>query len=335
MKIDATVSHDPSETKAGAARIEAQGYDGVWLGETKHDSFMQMVLAAQATEKVTIGTSIAIAFARTPMTLAYSAYDMQLYSKGRFVLGLGSQVKAHIEKRFGMPWSQPAARMREMVVATKAIFDAWQNGTKLDFRGDFYSHTLMTPFFSPDPLPWGPPPIYLAGVGELMTEVAAEVCEGFFLHPFTTERYMREVTVPALERGRAKSGKSLDGFEICATTFAVCATNEADMAKAMAGTKNQIAFYASTPAYRPVLEAHGWGELQTELNVMTKQGRWSEIGDLITDEMVATFGVVGTPEEVGRGFKARLGDVAGRTGFYAPYSHDPDIWLSVMDAIRS
>ncbi len=190
MKIDGSISGQISDTKKLATELEAAGYDGVWTGEAKHDPFLQLLQAAEATERVTLGTAIAIAFARTPMTLAYAAYDLALYSEGRFVLGLGSQVKAHIERRFSMPWSHPAPRMRELVLALRAIWASWQGGEKLNFQGDFYTHTLMTPFFSPAAHAYGPPPVYLAGVGERMTEVAGEVCDGFFFHPFTTDRYV-------------------------------------------------------------------------------------------------------------------------------------------------
>jgi probable F420-dependent oxidoreductase len=334
MKVDATLSKDILTTKAQAAALEAAGYDGLSNGETSHDPFLQLLQAADATERVTLTTSIAIAFARTPMTLANIGFDLNLYSQGRFVLGLGSQIKPHIERRFSMPWSHPAPRMREMVLAIRAIWDAWQNGSKLDFKGDFYTHTLMTPFFSPEPSPYGLPPIMLAGVGEMMTEVAGEVCDGFFIHAFSTEKYLREATLPALERGRAKSGKTLDDFVIAGPCFITVGRTEEEMAVAVEGTKNQIAFYASTPAYRPVLEAHGWGELQPELTAMTKEGRWSEIGSLITDEMMHAFSVVGTPDEVGKGIVRRFGGVAQRTGLYTTYNVDPSVLTEVLDSLR-
>jgi probable F420-dependent oxidoreductase len=334
MKVDATLSKDILTTKQQAAALEAAGYDGLSNGETSHDPFMQLLQAADATERVTLTTSIAIAFARTPMTLANIGFDLNLYSQGRFVLGLGSQIKPHIERRFSMPWSHPAPRMREMVLAIRAIWDAWQNGSKLDFKGDFYTHTLMTPFFSPEPSPYGLPPIMLAGVGEMMTEVAGEVCDGFFIHAFSTEKYLREATLPALERGRAKAGKTLDDFVIAGPCFITVGRTEEEMAVAVEGTKNQIAFYASTPAYRPVLEAHGWGDLQPELTAMTKEGRWSEIGSRISDEMLQAFSVVGTPDEVGKGIVRRFGGVAQRTGLYATYKVDSSILTEVLASLR-
>ncbi|WP_322758997.1 LLM class F420-dependent oxidoreductase [Frankia sp. Cr2] len=335
MKIDTTLAKDIDDVHRNAREAEAAGYDGLWVGETRHDPFLLSLRAGDATADLTVGTSIAIAFARTPMTLANVGFDLARYSRGRFVLGLGSQVKPHIERRFSMPWSRPAARMREFVLAMRAIWDTWQNGTPLSFEGEFYTHTLMTPFFSPEAHEWGPPPVYLAAVGELMTEAAAEVADGMFFHAFSTPRYLREVTLPALERGRAKIGRTLSDFVLAGPAFATVGRNEAELATAIAGTKKQIAFYASTPAYRGVLELHGWGDLQTELTRMSKQNRWSEMGDLIDDEILRTFSVVGSPAEVGKGLRERYGDVATRITFYATYESDPAIWPEVLDAVRS
>ena len=296
------------------------------------------MLAAEHTQKIELGTSIAVAFARSPMTLANTAWDLQAYSQGRFILGLGSQIQPHITKRFSMPWSKPAARMREMVLAIRAIWDCWLNGTKLDFRGEFYTHTLMTPFFTPaasDISAFGTPKIFLAGVGELMTEVAGEVCDGFICHGFTTEKYLREVTIPALERGRAKAGKTMDGFEIVGPSFVVTGNDESELAKAAAGTRQQIAFYGSTPAYRPVLDLHGWGDLQDRLNTLSKQGKWVEMGDLINDEILNTFAVVGEPESIAPELHHRYGDVIERISFYAPYKSDPERWHKVIAAVSN
>ena len=254
------------------------------------------------------------------------------------MLGLGSQIQPHITKRFSMPWSKPAARMREFVLAMRAIWDCWLNGTKLDFRGEFYTHTLMTPFFTPpasDLSGFGTPKIFLAGVGELMTEVAGEVCDGFICHGFTTEKYLREVTIPALARGRAKAGKTMEGFEIVGPSFVVTGNNEKEMAAAAAGTRQQIAFYGSTPAYRPVLDIHGWGDLQERLNTLSKQGKWVEMGELINDEILNTFAVVGEPESVAPELNTRYGDVIQRISFYAPYRTDPERWRKVLADLRS
>jgi len=316
-----------------AAELEEAGYDGVWTAETSHDPFLPLLLAAEHTTTVELGTSIAVAFARNPMTLANTSYDLQAYS-GRFILGLGSQIKPHITKRFSMEWSKPAARMREMIMAIRAIWDSWNEETRLDFRGDFYQHTLMTPFFNPGPNPNGNPKIFLAGVGPLMTEVAGEVADGFICHGFTTERFLREVTIPALERGRAKAGKTMEGFEIVGPSFVVTGNNEDEIAKAATATKQQIAFYGSTPSYRPVLDLHGWGDMQGDLNRMSKQGQWVEMSELIDDEILSTFAVVGEPEAIGPELHQRYGDVIQRISFYAPYQADPDRWRSVMADLK-
>jgi probable F420-dependent oxidoreductase len=334
MKVDGGITTDLKTVAGEAKEREAHGYSGLWTAETSHDPFLPLVLAAEHTEKVELGTSIAVAFARNPMAVANLGNDLQAYSGGRFVLGLGSQIKPHITKRFSMPWSHPAPRMREFVLALRAIWDCWNNGTKLDFRGEFYTHTLMTPFFNPGPNPHGTPKVFLAGVGEHMTEVAGEVADGFLCHGFTTESYLREVSIPALERGRQKAGKTMEGFEIVGPSFVVTGGNDDQMEKAMAGTRQQIAFYGSTPAYRPVLEYHGWGALQDELNALSKQGKWVEMGDLIDDDMLNTFAVVGSPEQIAPELHKRYGDVVQRISFYAPYRSDPERWSAVMAALQ-
>jgi probable F420-dependent oxidoreductase len=332
--IDANLGGEFETVKASAAASEAAGYAGLWTGETQHDPFLQLLQAAEATERVTLGTSIAIAFGRTPMTLANTAFDLARYSHGRFVLGLGSQVKPHIERRFSMPWSHPAARMREFVAALRAIWASWQDGEKLDFRGDFYTHTLMTPFFSPPAHEWGPPPVYLAGVGKLMTEAAGEVCDGFFFHAFTTPAYLREVTLPALASGRARSGQSLDGFAIAGPAFTCVGRTEEELRDAIRGAKEQIAFYASTPAYRGVLEHHGWGDLQPELTRMSKEGKWKEMGDLVGDDVVRTFAAVGDVPTVAQELRERW-TAATRLSFYMPYRADAALREELLTALRN
>jgi len=317
-----------------AKELEDVGYDGALTAETNHDPFLPLVLAAEHTEHLELGTGIAVAFARNPMTLANIGHDLQILSGGRFRLGLGSQIKAHIEKRFSMPWSHPAARMRELVLAIRAIWACWNRGEKLEFRGEFYHHTLMTPFFDPGPCPGGDPKILLAAVGELMTEVAGEVADGMILHGFTTERYVREVTLPALERGFKKAGKTRADFEISGPLFVVTGTTDEERERAREGTKQQIAFYGSTPAYRGVLELHGWGEVQDELNRLSKQGKWVEMGDLITDDMLETFAVVADPEDVPKALLARYGDLVDRLSFYAPYQSDPERWKQVLAGFK-
>ena len=338
MKVDGGIGTDLHKAGAQAKEAEAAGYSGVWTAETSHDPFFPLVLAAEHTETIELGTSIAVAFARNPMTLANIGWDLQAYSKGRFILGLGSQIKPHITKRFSMEWSHPAPRMREMILAIRAIWDTWENGTPLAFRGEYYSHTLMTPFFTPDPADlagFGVPKVFLAGVGELMTEVAGEVCDGFICHGFTTEKYLREVTVPALARGRAKAGKTMEGFEIIGPSFVVTGADEAQMQAAVTGTRQQIAFYGSTPAYRGVLDIHGWGGLQEQLNSLSKQGKWEEMGGLIDDEVLNTFAVVGEPEAVAPELHRRYGDVIQRLSFYTPYKSDPERWAKVLTDLKS
>jgi probable F420-dependent oxidoreductase len=335
MKVDGGLGFDLSAAAEAARDAEAVGYDAVWTAETSHDPFFPLLLAAEHTERVELGTGIAIAFPRSPMHLANVGYDLQQYSKGRFILGLGSQIKAHIEKRFSATWSHPAARMRDLILAMRALWDAWNTGSKLEYRGDFYSHTLMTPFFNPGPNPYGDPKVFLAAVGERMTEVAGEVADGLLAHAFTTEQYLREVTLPALERGLAKVGKTRADVEISCPVFIVTGTTEEDRVKADRGTREQLAFYGSTPAYRTVLEHHGWGDLQTDLNAMSKQGKWQEMGTLITDDMVETFAVVGEPEEIPKLVLARYGDVLDRVNFYAPYKSDPQRWSKILAGFKS
>ena len=325
-----------AELAARAKELEAAGYDGVMTAETAHDPFLPLAIAAEHTSRVDLMTGIAVAFGRSPMTLANTSWDLNLYSHGRMVMGLGSQIKPHITKRFSMPWSHPASRMRELVLAMRSIWANWQDGTKLDFQGEFYTHTLMTPFFNPGPNEWGAPKVLLAAVGELMTEVAGEVCDGIIIHGFTTERYVREVTMPAIERGLSKGGQARNDFQVSGPLFVVTGNNEKEMAAAEAATKQQIAFYGSTPAYRGVLELHGWGDLQPELNALSKQGKWVEMGNLIDAEMLSTFAVVAeTPKQVGDELIRRFGDVIDRCSFYAPYRSNPEAWAEVLTQLHN
>ena len=335
MKIDGGASGSWIETTEGARRAEAAGYDGVWIPETNHDPFLLCQMAIQGTSEVMVGTSIAVAFARNPMTTAMVANDLHALSGGRFVLGLGSQIKPHIEKRFSMPWSNPAPRMREFILAMRHIWSCWNDGTKLEFRGDFYTHTLMNPFFNPGPNPHGVPKVFLAGVGELMTEAAGETCDGFLAHGFTTDRYLREITLPALERGLDKAGRSRGDIAISLPLFIATGRDDAEMAVAKTGVKAQIAFYGSTPAYRGVLELHGWGDLQTELNTLSKQGKWVEMGQLLDDEVLEAFSVVAEPAHVGSAIQARCGNDVDRISFYAPYQAAAGVWDEVLADLKS
>jgi probable F420-dependent oxidoreductase len=335
MLVDGGIGNDLDKAPAAARAAEAAGYDAIWGAETSHDPFLPLTLAAEHTEHIQIGTSIAVAFARSPMTTANSGWDLNAYSKGRFLLGLGSQIRPHIQKRFSMPWSHPAPRMNEFISAMRAIWSSWQDGTKLDFRGEFYNHTLMTPFFNPGPNPYGAPKVFLAAVGDGMTRVAGEVADGMLVHGFSTERYLREVTLPALEGGLDASGRKRADFELSYPMFVVTGETEEDMAAASTGTRKQIAFYASTPAYRSVLEVHGWGDLQTELNAMSKQGRWDEMGTLIDDDVLDAFAVVGPPDEIPALVLERVGDLVDRVSFYTPYSSDPALADRLATALRA
>ena len=313
MKVDAALFGPGLEgIPTRAAQVEADGYDGALSAEVYETPFLPLAIAAEHTCRVDLVTSIAVAFARNPMSMACVAHDLNAYSKGRLVLGMGSQVEAHITRRFSMPWSKPAARMREYILAMRAIWDCWYNGTRLDFRGEFYQHTLMTPMFTPPDTSQGAPRVCLAAVGPLMTEVAGEVADGLILHLFTTERYFKEVTLPALERGLAKSGRRREDFEIMGPVFARLTDDEQAFAEQTKATRQQIAFYASTPAYRGVLAQHGWEDLQGELRTMSKRGQWEEMGDRISDEMLDAFSLVTPAEQLAEAVGARYGGILDR-----------------------
>ena len=315
MLIDGTLPPDLAGVAEEARAGEALGYDGLWVAEVANDPFLPLVLAAEHTRRATLGTSIAVAFARNPMTVAMVANDLQRLSGGRFVLGLGSQIKPHITKRFSMPWSRPAARMREFVLAVRAIFAAWNEQAPLRFDGEFYTHTLMTPFFAQTPVPQGPPPIFLAAVGPAMTKVAGEVADGLFIHPFTTRRYLEQVTVPGITAALEAAGRPRDTFTVSLPGLVVTGRDEHEMAAARDAVRLQLAFYASTPAYRPVLAAHGWEEVQDELNALSKQGEWAAMPALIDDEMLASLAIVAEPQDLAPAIQQRYGDVVDRFGF--------------------
>jgi probable F420-dependent oxidoreductase len=333
MLIDAAAHlyGDPVAAEAAAVAAEADGYDGFSASETRHDPFVSLALAARATSSITLRSEIAVAFARNPMSLAMLANDVQLISGGRFQLGLGSQVRPHIERRFGMPWSHPAPRMEEFIAAMRAIWESWATDGKLAYRGRFYQHTLMTDFFNPGPNPHGNPAIMLAAVGEGMTAVAGRVADGMLCHGFTTEAYLRERTIPALRAARG----SLDGFTLCLPVFAVLGSDPQERAAAEAGVRRQIAFYGSTPAYRPVLELHGWADLGQQLNVMSRRQEWIQMGELINDDVLDAFAVSGNPVEVAAGIRRRFGDIATRVSLYTPYRAKLSDLTATAAALRS
>jgi probable F420-dependent oxidoreductase len=315
MLVDATLDGAIESIADQSAAAEAQGYDGVWVAEVARDPFLPLVTAAANTQRVTLGTSIAVAFARNPMTLAVVANDLHRASQGRFVLGLGSQIEPHITKRFSMPWSHPADRMREMVDALRAIWRCWNEGAPLAFEGTYYRHTLMTPFFNPGANPYGEPPVYLAAVGPRMTAVAGAVADGLFVHPFTTQRYLDEVTLPALDKALAAAGRQRSDITICLPAFVVAGEDDERLEAAAARTRQQIAFYASTPAYRRVLDLHGWGDLQPRLNALSKQGQWTQMAEAIDDEVLHTFAAVGTTEQAAAELRRRYDGIVDRLSF--------------------
>jgi len=330
MMVDfaAGVAASPLEVEAAAARAERDGYDGFGAPEARHDVFPALTLAARATRTITVQSAIAVAFARNPMTMAMLANDLQLISGGRFQLGLGSQVQAHIERRFAMPWGRPAARMEEFVAAVRAIWAAWETGGRLGFRGEFYRHTLMTDFFNPGPNPFGNPPILLAAVGERMTAVAGRAADGLLVHPLTSPAYLKERTLPILRGARAGS---LDGFTVSLSAFVVAGADEKARSVAEQAVKGQIAFYASTPSYRPVLELHGWGELADQLNALSRRQAWAEMTALISDDVLDAFAVGG---DLVKGLRERFGGVVDRLSFYTPYPVDPGLLEGVREGLK-
>jgi probable F420-dependent oxidoreductase len=316
-------------------RLEAAGYDGAWTAEVSHDPFLPLGVVAAATTRIALGTSIAVAFARSPMTTAYIANDLQAVSGGRFILGLGSQIKAHVTRRFSMPWGHPAPQMREYILALRAIWAAWNEGAGLDVRGEYYQHTLMTAMFRPEPNPCGPPPVFLAAVGPALTRVAGEVADGLVVHGFTTERYLREVTLPALAEGAARTGRSRDDIEVTCPGFVVL--DGGDTAARITAVRRQIAFYGSTPAYRPVLALHGWGDLADRLHALSvtrDEGRWAAMGELIDDEVLSAFAVTGSPQQAGAELKRRYGDIVDRVTVPSAAGLAPDQVRDLLSALR-
>ncbi|OBG58449.1 MULTISPECIES: LLM class F420-dependent oxidoreductase [unclassified Mycobacterium] len=312
LKVDGGIPNQLARAADAAVALERQGYDGGWTPETSHDPFLPLLLAAEHTKRLEIGTNIAVAFARNPMIVANIGWDLQAYSKGRFILGLGTQIQPHIEKRFSMPWSHPARRMREFVSALHAIWDAWRDGGKLRFEGEFYTHKIMTPMFTPEAQPYPTPKVFVAAVGEVMTEMCGEVADGHLGHPMVSKRYITEVTAPALLRGLQRAGRRRADVELSAEVLVATGESDAELQTATAAVRKQIAFYGSTPAYRKVLELHGWGDLHAELNRLSKQGEWDAMAKLIDDEMLATFAVVGQVDEVGAALRDRCEGVVDR-----------------------
>jgi probable F420-dependent oxidoreductase len=335
MHVDALLGRDFAHTASEARELEAQGFGVAWCGETAHDAFVQLTVAAGATERIGLGTGVAIAFARNPLSLATLGNDLQTVTRGRFRLGLGSQVRPHIERRYSMAWSRPAARMRETVLAIRHVWKAWEDGTPLEFEGDFFTHTLMTPTFDPGPNPFGNPAVFVAAVGPVMTRVAGEVGDGLLLHSFMTDDYLRSVTLPAYEAGLALGRRARADVSISYPAFVVTGRTDEELARAADGVRAQIAFYASTPSYRPVLELHGWSDLHAELHALSKRAEWAAMGELVDDDVLGAFAVVGTPRDAARQLVARVGDVVDRVTPYMPYEIDIECVLEIADALRA
>ena len=312
VKIDGGIPNQLAQVTGAAGALEQQGYDGGWTAETSHDPFLPLLLAAEHTSRLELGTNIAVAFARNPMIVANVGWDLQAYSQGRFILGLGTQIQPHIEKRFSMPWNHPAPRMREFISALRAIWSAWRDGTELRFEGEFYTHKIMTPMFTPEPQPYPLPKIFLAAVGEAMTEMCGEVADGHLGHPMVSKRYLDEVTMPALLRGLQRRGRDRNDFEVSCEVMVATGENDAELTAAMTATRKQIAFYGSTPAYHKVLDLHGWGDLQAELNRLSKQGEWDTMGSLIDDDMLDAFAVVGPVDTIAAALRSRCDGVVDR-----------------------
>lgn len=315
--------------------LEDLGYDRAFSFEAKHNPFIPLATAAEHTSRIELGTAIAIAFARTPMTLANAAWDLQTLTDGRFTLGLGSQIRPHIEERYSMPWSRPAARMRELVLAIRAIFDAWQHGTPLEFRGDFYTHTRMIPAFDPGPNLHGAPKIFTAGVGPHMTEIAGEVADGFLVHPVNTRRSLEELTLPSIARGAARAARAADAVEVVCVTIIVTGRDDEEFTRSHEAVRQQLAFYATTPAYQPVFALHGYGDLLDELTPMARQGRWDDMSALIDDDLIAAVAVVGAPDEIPGLVRRRLDGISDSVSLVNNRAPDPTHFASVVDALSN
>ncbi len=322
MRLNATLGVEASaltQAQEAAKAAESLGFAGLWTSETKHDSFLPLALAAASTQRVDLGTSVAIAFSRSPMVVAQLAWDLQALSNGRFILGLGTQVKAHIERRFGMPWGRPAARLREYILALREIWHTFQTGERLNFRGEFYRHTLMTPFFNPGPIENPEIPIYIAGVNTRLAQLAGECCDGFHVHPFHTPEYVRQVVKPAIAEGAQGEGRDPEDVKLATSVFAITGESREEIEARREELRSQVAFYASTPTYRTVLEVHDWGEVGEGLSRLARKGKWEEMPELITDEMLSTFAVEGDASDIGAALRERYEGIMDRIALYMPF----------------
>ena len=324
MKV-MTALFGPTDAVDRARVLQEAGASGIFTFEGPHDVFTPLVLAS-GVRGLDVMSNVAIGLPRNPIQLAHQANDLQLLSEGRFILGLGTQVRAQIEKRYGAHFDHPVARMKDMVGALRAIFATWQDGERLDYRGEYHRHTLMTPTFVPGPNPYGPPPIYLGALGPRMTRMTAEVADGLLVMPFGTKRFLHEVTMPAVRAGLAAAGRVDGDFEVVPEIIVSVGDDHTS-------TRMLLAFYGSTPAYRPVLDAHGWGELQPELNAMSKQGRWQDMATLIDDDILHTIAACGTPTQIATHIRDRADGVSDRICLYQPGPIDPDALAEIVDAL--
>lgn len=332
MKFDASIAPDSlTEIPALAASAERAGFDAIWTSETQHNPFLPLALAAEHTSTLGLGTAIAVAFARSPGTVAYTAWDLASASAGRFILGLGTQVRAHIERRFGLNWpDSPADQLREFVSAVRALWNCWQTGEKLAYRGDRYKLTLMTPFFNPGPIEHPSIPIFLAGVNPGMCRLAGEVGDGLHAHPLHTTRYLQEVVRPALVEGARKAERDPSAVQLSVTAFVAADEREADL------VRSQIAFYASTPTYHRVMALHGWGEIAERLSALVRRGEWQAMAAEISDEMLDAFAVVAPEGELGGALRARYAGIVDRLAIYRPYTGGGTTdWPALAQAVRS
>ncbi|HRN67608.1 MAG TPA: TIGR03617 family F420-dependent LLM class oxidoreductase [Promineifilum sp.] len=337
MKFDVSFLQPKLEQiPALAATAEAFGFDGFWVAETNSDPFLNLALAAEHTSKLALGTAIAVTFPRSPAILAYTAWDLQRFSRGRFVLGLGPQVKAHNVLRFGVKWEKPVKKMRETIEAIRAFWDCWQNGTRLDYVGEFYKLALMTPFFDPGPINYPPPPIYIAAVNEQMLRLAGSHCDGVHIHALHSLAYLRDVALPVIESGLARGGKKRSGFSINTAVFVIPTNDPAEARMAEDHVRQQLSFYMSTPSYRPVLAHHGWEAVSDQLGQMARAGEWEAMKRLITDEMLDTFAVIGRWGQLPEIIHARYGDLLDRVSYYLPF--EPGIndtgWRNTIDGFK-
>ncbi|HEX5808238.1 MAG TPA: TIGR03617 family F420-dependent LLM class oxidoreductase, partial [Anaerolineales bacterium] len=314
-----------------AKAAEAIGFDTLWTQETQHDPFLPCTLIAEHTSRLRVGTGIAVSFARSPANLAYTAWDLAAQSGGRFILGLGTQVKAHIERRFGQPWpASVTGKLREQIQVIRLFWDCWQNGTKLHYRGEYYKITLMSPFFNAGPIEHPDIPIYIAGVNTGLAKLAGELCEGFHAHPFHSVRYLREVILPALEEGAAKEGRKREDVSVAVTAFVATTPEEMNFARA------QIAFYASTPSYRSVMALHGWGDVAERLSAHAVKGEWMEMPMLITDDMLSEFCLLTEEEQLADELKKRYEGIADRLALYVPFvpGENNERWRALGDTFN-